>query len=213
MIGCVKAIPKADQPVLTVGVEHGCRETLPPILVPDVVQRTHRFITTRVVGFKLLQRAVTLGAHPSAKARTLRSQVGEDLAQPEGRKPEIPEHFECVAELMDRDEVEEWLQIQATCAVGVCRKQSRITARRRRLVKVLSHCDPEVSASGGHHDDAGTDLTIVIVKERQPVWLPALPVRLIGHDDGDVGLDSWKQATEVDVGVRGDIGRDPRSCQ
>jgi hypothetical protein len=58
---------------------------------------------------------------------------------------------------MDRDEVEEWLQIQAACAVGVCRKQSRITAWRR-LVKVLSHCDPEVSASGGHHHDAGTDL-------------------------------------------------------
>jgi hypothetical protein len=57
-------------------------------------------------------------------------------------------------------------------------------------VKVLSYRDPEVSSSSGHHHDAGTDLTIVIIKERQPVWLPAFPVRIVDHHDGDVGLDS-----------------------
>jgi hypothetical protein len=41
-------------------------------------------------------------------------QVGEDLTQQAGRQPEIPEHLEGVAELMDRDQVEEWLQAQAT---------------------------------------------------------------------------------------------------
>ena len=57
-------------------------------------------------------------------------------------------------------------------------------------MEVLSHGDPEVSTSGGHHHDAGTDLTIVVVKERKPVGLPALPIRLVGDDDGDVGLDA-----------------------
>ena len=80
-------------------------------------------------------------------------------------------------------------------------------------MKVLSHRDPEVSASGGHYHDAGTDLTNVIVEERQAVGLPALPVHVIGDDDGDVGLDSRKQATEVDVRVRGDIGRGARTPQ
>src|SRR5580704_3559057 len=115
-----------------------------------------------------------------------------------------------MAELMDRDEVKEWLQIQATCAVRVCRKQSRITARRC-VVNVLPDRDPEISASRGHHHDAGTDLTSVIVEERQPVWLPALPVPLVRHDDSDVRLDAGKQRTEVPVGARGDLGSSTRA--
>ena len=147
----MKAIPEANQSVLTVDLEHLCREPQPPILIPDVVQRAHRIIRTRVVGLQLLERAVALGAHPSGKLSTSRShgwehlerrqtrrqpgcdervhgQVDEDLAEPEGRKPQISEHLECVAELMNRDQVKERLQVQATCAVWVCREQLRIPA-------------------------------------------------------------------------------------
>ena len=49
----------------------------------------------------------------------------------------------------------------------------------------------------------------IISEERQPVGELARPVRLVGHDDGDLWLDCRKQATEVGIGVSGDIGRGP----
>src|SRR5579862_5756333 len=102
----MKAIPEANQSVLTIGIEHLCDEPLPPVLKPDVVQWAHRALTTRVVGLQLLERAVRLGAHPSRKLSTLRpdgwkrlegrqarrqlgcdervhGEVDEDLAEPE----------------------------------------------------------------------------------------------------------------------------------
>lgn len=81
------------------------------------------------MGLQLLQSAVPRGAHPGGKLSTSRSdgrrylerreagpqlgcdervhgQVDEDLAEPEGRQPEISEHLECMGNLMDGDEVE-----------------------------------------------------------------------------------------------------------
>jgi hypothetical protein len=126
----VKAIPEPNETVLTADVEHLCGEPLPPVLKPHVVQRAHRIIRTRVVGLQLLERAVPLGAHPRGKLSTSRShgwehlerlqtrrqpgcdervqgEVDEDLAEPEGRQPQISEDLEGVAELMNRDEVGE----------------------------------------------------------------------------------------------------------
>src|ERR1700733_403533 len=71
-IGRVKALPEANQSVLAVDLEHLCREPLPPVLEPDVVQRAHRIVRTRVVGLQLLEPAVPVGAHPSGKLRTSR---------------------------------------------------------------------------------------------------------------------------------------------
>jgi hypothetical protein len=113
---------------------------------------------------------------------------------------------------VDRDEVEEGLKVQATCAVRVRRQQSLITLRRR-FVKILTHGDPEVSPSRGHHHDARTNLIVVVIEVRQPVRLAALPVRLARDDDRDVGLDSRKQSTQVDVGLGGDVGRGPGAHQ
>jgi hypothetical protein len=45
-------------------------------------------------------------------------QVDEDPAEPEGRQPEISENLECVAELVDRDEAEKRLQVEATLPSG-----------------------------------------------------------------------------------------------
>ena len=150
-VGCVKAIPEAHQSFLTVDVEDLCRESLPPVLKPHVVQRAHRVITTGVVGLQLYERAVALGAHPSGKRSTARThrgkrlerrktrrqlgcdegvhgQVDEDLAQPERREPQISEHLKCVAELVNRDEVKEGPQVNATGTVRVGREQRRVFA-------------------------------------------------------------------------------------
>lgn len=98
----------------------------------------------------------------------MQGQVGEDLAQPERGQPEHPEHLERMAELMECDEVEEGLEVQAACAVGVGREEPPEAAWRR-CTKVLPDCHPEVPASGGHHEDARTNLTVVVREERQPL--------------------------------------------
>ena len=64
-IGCMESVPKPNETILAVGVEHGRGEALPAILIPDVVKRTHRILATRVMDFELLQRGVSIGAHSS----------------------------------------------------------------------------------------------------------------------------------------------------
>lgn len=234
-IDSVKATPKAHQSVLAVGAEHVRRESLPSILVPDVVQWAHRMLAAGVMGFELLERAVALGPHPSGETPTLRPnarqhlecvqafwllrrdervecQVGEDLAQPERGQSEVAQSLERMTELMNGDEVEERLQIQAAVAVRVRREQPSIAAGRC-FTELLTNCDPEVTASGGHHDDARADLTDVIVEERQTVGVSALPVRFIGNDNGDLWLASGEEVAEVGVGVCGDSGRGLGACE
>jgi hypothetical protein len=51
----VKAVPKTDQTIFSVRVEHVRGESLLPILGPDVVHGTHRVFTTRVLNFEIFQ--------------------------------------------------------------------------------------------------------------------------------------------------------------
>jgi len=55
------------------------RRGVAPILIPHVVERAHRVITSRVVGFEIFQRAEANGAHPSTQTPTLRSHDGKHL--------------------------------------------------------------------------------------------------------------------------------------
>jgi hypothetical protein len=58
---------------------------------------------------------------------------------------------------------------------------------------VLRDRAPEVSASGGHHHDAGTDPASIIVVERHRVrGADPRPVRLVGHDHGEVRLNTLR---------------------
>jgi hypothetical protein len=60
----------------------------------------------------------------------------------------------------------------------------------RGLAEILPQCNPEVSDSCRHHDDAGTNLTVIIVEEGKAVRLSALPVPLVDDYDGDLGFET-----------------------
>ena len=234
-IAGVKAAPEADETVLAVGIEHrGCK-TLPAILVPDVVQCAHRVFSARVVGLEVLQGAVALGAKTVSESRAARPTIestsrvrmlaGRLFAtkawRPGWRRSRSARRSGAGVLRAPRKHgrARGWRRGRRTAASPsrlLRRGRSRAVWRSsgRGLAEVLPHGDPEVAAPAGMHDDAGTNLTVVIVEERQAVGLSALPVRFVGDDDGDVGLDPRKQPAQVGVGVGDDIGRRfrPSTC-
>src|ERR1700722_20904801 len=104
-----EVLPDPPQSVFAVGLEHPRRETLPPILIPDVVARAHRVLATRVMRLEFLEGRETLVRHscvetlapcphhrehfervqtlrPPRRHERVKAQIGEDLTEPERRQ-------------------------------------------------------------------------------------------------------------------------------
>lgn len=79
------------------------------------------------------------------------------------------------------------MEVKSAPFIGVRREQSRVLIWRR-LEKFHAHLDPKRSTTGGHYDDALTDLVLAVIEEGQPVWLAAEPIGLVGDDEGEVEI-------------------------